>query len=139
MKTLAVTGLLVAVGVLCSAALAKIDVSIHASTAGPQVGQRVTFVVHSGSDLKWNLRLIAVAPGQEMLHVVGTFTGDTSDPDPHVHRDGFEIHLRRLSANRWSGTGRFTRPGRWRLYVPNEAPVGVMLPSGAAHLAINVH
>jgi hypothetical protein len=138
MKSFALIALLAAAAAVCSAAFAKIDVTIHASTTHPHTGQRVTFLVDSGSDLKWNLRLIAVAPGQEMLHVVGTFTGDTSRPDPHVHRDGFEIHLRRLSANRWSGTGRFRRPGRWHVYVPNEAAVGVMLPNGAAHLALEV-
>jgi hypothetical protein len=90
----------VAAAVLCGTALAKIDVSIHASTGHPRTGQKVTFVVRSGAALKWNLRLIAVAPGQQMLRVVGAFTGDTSRPDHHVHRDGFEIHLRRLAANR---------------------------------------
>jgi hypothetical protein len=137
MRSFIVLGLVVA-AILCSAASAKIDVSIKASTAQPKVGQQVSFVVRTGTALNWNLRLIAVAPGQEMLHVVGTFTGDTSRPDPHVHRDGFEIHLTRQSGSRWLGSGRFPRAGRWRVYVPNEAPAGVMLPDGAAHLTLTV-
>ncbi len=137
MRPFLVIGLLVS-AVLCSVASAKIDVSIKASTSRPRVGQQVTFVVQSGTALRWNLRLIAVAPGQEMLHVVGTFTGDVSSPDSHVHRDGLEIQLTRLSDTHWQGRGRFPRAGRWRVYVPNEAPVGVMLPDGAAHLTINV-
>jgi hypothetical protein len=137
MARLLVAGLLIA-AMLCGEASAKVGVSIKASTATPRANQQVAFVVRCDSDLKWNLRLIAVAPGQEMLHVVGTFTGDVSHPDPHVHRHGFEIHLTRLAANRWQGKGRFPSQGRWRLYVPNEAPVGVMLPDGAAHLTILV-
>jgi hypothetical protein len=116
----------------------KIDASIHASDRAPAVGQRVTFVVRSAQRLDFDLRLIAVAPGQPVFRVVATITGDTSRPDPHVARHGFEIKLTRIAANRWRSVARFRRAGRWRVVVPNEAPAGVMMPNGAALLALAV-
>lgn len=105
----------------------------------PAVGQRVAFVVRSERPLAFNLRLIAVAPGQPVFRVVATITGDTSNPDPNVARHGFEIHLNRLGPRGWRGLARFRRSGRWRVVVPNEAPAGVMLPNGAALLRLTVH
>lgn len=77
--------------ILCGVAWAKIDVAIRASDSTPAVGQKVTVVVRSGQTLDFNLRLMAVAPGQPMFRVVATFTGDTSRPDPDVARHGFEV------------------------------------------------
>jgi hypothetical protein len=125
--------------VLCGSALAKFKISIAASDATPAVGQRVTFVVRSEEALDFNLRLIAVAPGQPVFRVVATITRDTSRPDPNVARHGFEIGLTRFGQNRWRGTARFTRKGRWRVVVPNWAPAGVVIPNGAALLALRVH
>ena len=124
--------------VLCAPGLAKIGISIKANDSTPAAGQRVSFVVRSGRGLPFNLRLIAVAPGQPVLRVVATISGDTSRPDPSVRRHGFEIRLERIAPGRWRGVASFSRAGRWRVVVPNEAPVGVMLPSGAALLTLAV-
>ena len=102
------------------------------------MGQRITLVVRSEKALDHDLRLIAVAPGQPVFRVVATITGDTTRPDPNVARHGFEISLTRVAPNRWRGFARFQRRGRWRLVVPNWGPVGVVIPSGAAMLAIGV-
>jgi hypothetical protein len=125
--------------VVCGSALAKFNVSIAASDATPAVGERVTFVLRSERALDHDLRLIAVAPGQPVFRVVATITGDTSRPDPSVDGHGFEIRLARVAPNRWRGKARFEREGRWRVVVPNWAPVGVVIPNGAASLTLRVH
>jgi hypothetical protein len=124
--------------VVCTSALAKFTVSIVASDTTPAVGQRVTLVVRSERALDYDLRLIAVAPGEPVFRVVATITGDTSRPIRNVARRGFEIDLTRAAPNRWRGVARFERAGRWRVVVPNGAPVGVMVPEGAALLALTV-
>ena len=124
--------------VVCGAALAKFSISIAASDTTPAVGQRVTLVVRSERDLDYDLRLIAVGPGQPVFRVVATITGDTGRPIPNVHRRGFEINLTRTAPNRWRGVARFARPGRWRVVVPNGAPVGVVIPNGVAMLTLAV-
>jgi hypothetical protein len=132
----------VAVGLLtlvvCGAALAKFSISIAASDTTPAVGQRVTLVVRSERDLDYDLRLVAVGPGQPVFRVVATITGDTGRPIPNVQRRGFEIDLTRAAPNRWRGVARFVRPGRWRVVVPNGAPVGVVIPNGIAMLTLAV-
>lgn len=125
--------------VVCGSAFAKFSISIAASDATPAVGQRVTLVVRSDRAVNYDLRLVAVAPGQPVFRVVATITGDTSRPDPNVTRHGFEIDLTRVAPNRWRGVARFQRPGRWRVVVPNGAPVGVIIPNGAALLTLPVH
>jgi hypothetical protein len=136
-KFLAAIGLLALV--VCGSALAKFSISIATSDTTPAVAQRVILVVQSGQVLDYDLRLIAVAPGQPVFRVVATITGDTSRPDPDVARHGFEIDLKRIAPNRWRGVTRFPRPGRWRVVVPNGAPVGVIIPNGAALLVLAVH
>jgi hypothetical protein len=125
--------------VVCTVAVAKVGVSISASDRTPAIGQRVALRVRSDQKLKWNLRMMAVAPGQPVFKVVATITGDTKYPDPNVARHGFEIRLQRVAQNRWRGIARFPSRGRWRVVVPNEAPMGVMMPNGAALLALAVH
>jgi hypothetical protein len=125
--------------VVCAPALAKFRISIAASETSPAVGQRIAVVVRSERALAYNLRLVAVAPGKPVFGVVATITGDTSHPDPTIARDGFEIHLTRTASNRWRGTVRFRSPGKWRIVVPNGAPVGVIIPNGAALLTLGVH
>jgi hypothetical protein len=136
-KALVASGLVALL--VCAPALAKFGISIGASDTTPALGGRVALVVRSERALDYDLRLIAVAPGQPVFRVVATITGDTSRPDPNVARHGFEIDLTRVGPSRWRGTARFTRPGRWRVVVPNGAPVGVMMPSGAALLTLAVH
>lgn len=125
--------------VMCSPAAAKFRISIAASDSTPAVGQQVALVLRTEQPLEHNLRLVAVAPGQPVFRVVATITGDTSRPDPNVARHGFEIRLTRVASNRWRGTARFTRTGLWRVVVPNWGPVGVVIPNGAAMLALPVH
>jgi hypothetical protein len=136
-KALGVVGLLALV--LSAPALAKFNISVAASDATPAVGQRVTLVVRSARALDYDLRLIAVAPRQPVFRVVATITGDTGHPDPNVARHGFEIDLTRVAPNRWRGVARFPSRGRWRVVVPNGAPVGVIVPNGAALLPLAVH
>jgi hypothetical protein len=137
MRALAATG--IAALVLCAPALAKFQISVAASDTTPAVGQRVTVVVRSERPLDYNLRLMAVAPGKDIFRVVATITGDTSYPDPNIARNGFEVRLVRIASDRWRGTVRFRSTGRWRLVVPNGAPVGVVMPAGVARLTLAVH
>jgi hypothetical protein len=125
--------------VLCAPASGKFRISVAASDATPALGQRVTVVVRSEQELDYNLRLIAVAPGRNIFRVVATITGDTSHPDPNIARNGFEVRLVRIAPDRWRGTVRFRSTGRWRLVVPNGAPVGVVIPAGVARLTLAVH
>ncbi len=137
MKALVATGVVALV--LCPSALAKFQISVAANDTTPAVGQRVTMTVRSEQRLDYNLRLIAVAPGKNLFRVVATITGDTSHPDPNIARDGFEIPLVRMAPNRWRGIVRFRSTGRWRVVVPNGAPVGVVWPAGVARLTLSVH
>jgi hypothetical protein len=137
MKTLAAAVILALV--LCASALAKFQISVAASDTTPAVGQRVTLIVRSERRLDYNLRLIAVAPGRNIFRVVATITGDTSRPDPNIARNGFEVPLVRVAPDRWRGTVRFRSTGRWRVVVPNGAPVGVVIPAGVARLTLAVH
>jgi hypothetical protein len=136
-KALIVLGLVALV--VSEPALAKVSISIAASDATPAVGQHVTLVVRSEQALDYDLRLMAVAPGQPVFRVVATLTGDTSYPDPNVARHGFEIDLSRAAPDQWRGVARFQRAGRWRVVVPNAAPVGVIIPNGAALFPLAVH
>jgi hypothetical protein len=124
--------------IVCASALAKFHISVAASDTTPVVGKPVTFTVRSEGNLDFDLRLIAVAPGRNIFRVVATITGDTSRPDPNVARNGFEVPLFRVAPDRWRGTVRFRRTGRWRVVVPNWAPAGVVTPAGVARLTITV-
>jgi len=125
--------------VLCATASAKFLIAVAASDTTPAVGQPVTLIVRSERKLDYNLRLIAVAPGRNIFRVVATITGDTSRPDPNIARNGFEVPLVRIGPDRWRGTVRFRSTGRWRVVVPNGAPVGVVIPAGVAGLTLAVH
>src|SRR5690242_8420889 len=96
MKALAA---IVAVGLaLCASAEAKFQIGLTASDTTPARGQRVTLTVRSEQKLDYDLRLIAVAPGQNTFRVVATITGDTRYPDPDVARHGFEVRLVRIGS-----------------------------------------
>lgn len=137
MEVLAATGVVALI--LCASAFAKFQISVTASDTTPAAGQRVTLIVRSERRLDYNLRLIAVAPGRNIFRVVATITGDTSHPDPNIARNGFEVRLVRIAPNRWRGTAPFRSSGRWRVVVPNGAPVGVVIPAGVARLTLAVH
>ena len=136
-KVLAAAG--VAALVLCASASAKFGISIAIGDSTPAVGQPITVVVRSDRELDYDLRLIAVAPGRNIFRVVATITGDTSRPDPNIARNGFEVQLVRVAPDRWRGFVRFRSPGRWRLVVPNGAPIGVVMPAGIARAVVTVH
>ena len=110
---------------------AKVPVTATASDTTPVVGERVTVVVRS-ERLPYNLRLLAIAPGRNIFRVATTLTGDTQRPVPDLAAKGFEIPLVRTSAGTWRAIVRFPKSGRWRLIVPNFAPVGVVYPAGVA-------
>jgi hypothetical protein len=135
MKALTVAATLALV--LCASAVAKFQISIAASDTTSTVGKRVTLTVRSERELRYNLRLIAVAPGKDIFRVVAAITGD-SRRDPSMARHGFEVRLARIAPDHWRGTARFRSRGRWRVVVPNGAPVGVVLPAGVARLTIDV-
>jgi hypothetical protein len=125
----------------CALALpagAKLGFTIRAADATPARGQVVTVTVRSERPLDFDLRLIAVAPGQPVFRVVATITGDTGRPIANVRSRGFEVPLVRRGPDRWRGETRFDRRGRWLLVVPNGAPTGVIIPNGAASLALRV-
>ena len=136
-KALAVGGIVALA--LSAAAAAKFGISVAAGDSTPAAGQPFTVVVRSERELDYDLRLIAVASGRNIFRVVATITGDTSRPDPNVHRNGFEVPLVRVAPDRWRGLVRLQRPGRWHLVVPNGAPVGVIMPAGAARIVVTVH
>lgn len=136
MKALAVAAALALV--LSASALAKFQISVAASDTTPAVGKPVTLTVRSERKLDYNLRLIAVAPGKDIFRVVAAITGD-SRRNPSMARYGFEVRLVRVAPDHWRGTARFRSAGRWRVVVPNGAPVGVVIPAGVARLTIAVH
>jgi len=55
-------------------------------------------------------------------------TGDSSLARAEIPHDGYEISLVRVAPKRWRAFARFTRPGRWRLVVPNGTSRGFMIP-----------
>lgn len=116
---------------------AKFPVSVIASDTTPVVGERVAVVVRS-ERLRYNLRLLAVAPDRNVFRVATTLTGDTQHPVPGVGLKGFEIPLVRIAPDRWRAVVRLPSTGRWRLIVPNFGPVGVVYPAGVARLSITV-
>jgi hypothetical protein len=110
------------------AASAKFRMWLTVGDMTPAVGQRVLVVVHAGVPLSYDLRLMAVAPGRNPFRVAGTITGDVSRPHATIPRDGFELHLTRLTASSWQAMVTFPRAGLWRLVVPSGGPVGVGSP-----------
>ena len=107
---------------------AKFKMSLALGDSTPKVGQPVTVVLRAGVDLDYNLKLIAVAPGRSWYDVVGKITGDSSRARASIPRDGFEVPVVRVAPNRWRALVKFPRAGKWRLLIPNGAPVGFMIP-----------
>ena len=120
----------VAVLALCVApvASAKFKMWLTIGDSTPRIGQSVTVVLHAERDLDYDLKLIAVAPGKSWYDVVGRVTGDSSRARASIPRDGFAVPVTRIAPNRWRALVKFPRPGRWRLIIPNGAPVGFMIP-----------
>jgi hypothetical protein len=109
-------------------AAAKLRLGLRVGDSNPRVGQLVTVVLSSERRLGYDLKLIAVAPGESWYDVVGTITGDSSRANARIPRDGFAVPVARVAGNRWRARVRFPRAGRWRLLIPNGAPEGFMIP-----------
>lgn len=107
---------------------AKFPMSLTLGDSTPSVGQPITVVLRAGVDLDYDLKLIAVAPGKKLYNVVGVVTGDSSLARAQIPRDGFAVPVRRTAPNRWRAYVTFPRAGKWRLVIPNGAPVGFMIP-----------
>ena len=109
-------------------ASAKFRMWLAVSDGTPAVGQPITVVLRSEVALDYDLKLIAVAPGKDWYDVVGVITGDSSLARASIPRDGFAVPVSRTAPNRWRARVKFPRAGRWRLLIPNGAPVGFMIP-----------
>jgi hypothetical protein len=131
---------LVGIGVLAlclaPAASAKFNMWLVLDDSTPRVGQSITVVLRSEQNLDYNLRLIAVAPGQSVREVVGTVTGDASRPRARIPHDGFAVPVTRVGPDRWRAFVKFPRTGRWQLVIPNGAAVGFMIPPPAARAVL---
>jgi hypothetical protein len=128
MKRLALVSTVVVVLLVVPTASAKFRIALAFGDSTPEVRQPFTVVIRTDSELEHDLRLIAVAPGKGWYDVVGVVTGASSLARATVPRDGFEIRLTRLAPDRWRALVRLPRAGRWRLVVPNWAPVGFAIP-----------
>jgi hypothetical protein len=128
MKTLAWVSTVAFVLLIVPTASAKFRISLAFGDSTPEVRQPFTVVIRTDVELEHDLRLIAVAPGMGWYDVVGAVTGDSSIARATIPRDGFEIRLTRLASDRWRALVRLPRAGRWRLVVPNWAPVGFAIP-----------
>jgi hypothetical protein len=115
------------------AAFAKGGISVLLGDGTPRVNQAFTVYVRTDYVVPANdwLRLIAVAPNKHWFDVVGTVTGDSSQANAKIPRDGFEVKLVRTGEKNWRAVVRLPRPGRWRLVVPNGTHVGFMMPPPA--------
>jgi hypothetical protein len=113
---------------LAPVASAKFKLGLTVNDRTPRVGQRVTVTLVSEVALSYNLKLIAVAPGESWYDVVGVVTGDSAIAKADIPHDGFGIAVTRIAPNRWRALVKFPRPGRWRLIIPNGAKEGFMIP-----------
>jgi len=137
---LLVAGALAAAAAPAAAAKGRLSVSVADTT--PRVGEAFAVTVRTGWVVPANdwLRLIAVAPGRSWYDVVGTVTGDSSSARADIPRDGFGIRLLRVAPRTWRATVRLSRPGRWRLVVPNGTHQGFMVPPPTAWMPwVRVH
>jgi hypothetical protein len=138
----AAVAVLVAALVSVPGAFAKGRITVTVSDRTPRVGQAFTVDVRTGFVVPENdwLRLIAVAPGMDWYQVVGTVTGDSSQTQATIPRDGFEIRLTRVAAERWRALVHLPRPGRWRIVLPNGTHAGFMVSPPAAWMPwVTVH
>jgi len=121
---------------LAPAASAKIKLWLSVSDGTPRVRQPVTVVLRSEVNLRYDLKLIAVAPGKSWYDVVGVVTGDSVLAKANIPHDGFAVPVVRIAPNRWRARVKFPRAGRWRLIIPNEAPEGFMIPPPVVRVVV---
>jgi hypothetical protein len=138
MKVLGSLSLVAAMLCFAPGASAKFKLSLSVSDSSPRVGQPVRAVLWSEVALKYNLKLIAVAPGKSWYDVVGVVTGDSAIAKASIPRDGFGVAISRIAPNRWRARVKFPRPGRWRLIIPNGAKEGFMIPPPVVRV-VTVH
>jgi hypothetical protein len=140
MRFFLVAVLVAAIAVPAASAKGRITVSVSDRT--PSVGQSFAVDVRTGFVVPANdwLRLIAVAPGKDWYQVVGTVTGDASQAHADIPHDGFAIALKRVAMKHWRALVRLSRPGRWRIVLPNGTHVGFMTPPPKAWMPwVEVH
>ena len=128
MKAKVLVGVAVLALCLAPVASAKVKMWLTVGDSTPRIGQSITIVLHAERNLDYDLKLIAVAPGKSWYDVVGRVTGDSSRARASIPRDGFSVPVARIAPNHWRAFVKFSRPGRWRLIIPNGAPVGFMIP-----------
>jgi hypothetical protein len=123
---LVLTGLLVAV----PTASAKFRVTLALGKSSPAAGQPFTVSLRTDVELPadHDLLLVAVAPGRIRGNVLAAVTGASDLTTAVIPRDGFEIELHRVRADRWRGIARLPSKGRWQLVVPNWSDVGYAIP-----------
>ena len=140
MRVFVFAALVAVIGAPAASAKGRIIVSV--TDRRPAVGQTFSVNVHTGFVVPSNdwLRLIAVAPGKDWYQVVGTVTGDSSLTHANIPRDGFGIRLKRVAPKNWRAFVRLSRPGRWRLVLPNGTHEGFMVPPPPAWMPwVEVH
>lgn len=123
---LALAALLVA----APTASAKFRITLTLGKSSPAPGQPFTVSLRTDVELPadHDLLLVAVAPGRFRQDVLGAVTGASSLTTAVIPRDGFEIELHRVRADRWRGIARLPSKGRWQLVVPNWVDVGYAIP-----------
>ena len=113
--------------VLASAATAKLDLSLHLTSAHPKVRQPVRVLLRSEEPTRGDcvMRVIAVAPGASASGTLNAFILGSEGAE---RVRGFMLDLRRVGPHRFVATLRFPSAGPWRLVVPNECAPGEMYP-----------
>ena len=101
---------------LAPGAAAKYRITLTLTTEQPRVGQLVLVSLRTDvpADQAGTLRLVAVPPGMSIYAALRT---------EERHR----LPLVRIG-DRWAANIRFSRPGRWRLVVPNWGAPGYAIP-----------
>ena len=114
-RILLAAGLAVALA-LAPAAAAKYRISLTLSTQQPRVGQLVLVSLRTDvpAGQAGTLRLVAVPPG---MTIYAALRAEERHRLPLVG-----------IGDRWAANVRFSRPGSWRLVVPNWGAPGYAIP-----------
>jgi hypothetical protein len=131
---------------LAPGAAAKFRVALSVSSPHPRAGAAVEVVIRTGDvgTGSCRMRLVAIAPGADRQTALdalvngGTTVSGPSGPMSHrlraTARLGLRIATRRTGATTWRAVGRFPRPGRWQLVVPNWCAPGYAMPQPAVRV-----
>ncbi|MGZ8782609.1 MAG: hypothetical protein ACXWZB_03835 [Gaiellaceae bacterium] len=106
-------------------ASAKMKIWLTLGDKTARSGQPFKVIIHTDRSVAYDLPLMAVAPGRSSFDVWARLSGDSTAP-ARIPRDGFRVPVTRIAPNRWRAVIRFPRSGRWRLLIPNGAPIGYM-------------